>query len=78
MPRHDRAYGATVPTKRSGGGTSRRTRKRGKNTYFAKQFLRRPTDGSPNQPANATAEAAKPQGAQGRQQGAPQAKGLGQ
>lgn len=78
MPRHDRAYGATVPTKRSGGGTSRRTRKRGKNTYYAKRFMRRPADGATNEQATAAAEAAEPQGAQGRQQGTTQAQGVGQ
>lgn len=66
MPRHDRAYGATVPTKRSGAGNSRRTRKRGKNTYAEKQN-RRPADGSTEQQAatakaDATAKAQAPQG----------------
>jgi hypothetical protein len=48
MPRHDRAYGATLPTKRNRGGSGRRTRKRGKNTYAAKQN-RKPTDDAPAQ-----------------------------
>jgi hypothetical protein len=69
MPRHDRAHGASVPTKRSGGGSSRRTRSRGKNTYRAKQN-RRPADGATKQQATTAEapEAAEAQASQGRQQ----------
>jgi hypothetical protein len=35
MPRHDRAYGHHH-SKRAGGGSLRRTKKRGKNTYATK------------------------------------------
>lgn len=69
MPRRDRAYGATVPTKRSGGGNGRRTRSRGKNTYRAKQN-RRPADGATEQQAATaeTPEAAEAKAPQGRKQ----------
>lgn len=64
MPRHDRAHGITVPTKRSGGGGSRRTRSP-KNTYRAKQN-RRSADG-PTETQTAKANpAAEAQAAQGR------------
>ena len=66
-PRHDRAYGISVPTKRSGGGSGRRTRKRGKNTYAAKQNRKPSDDTEKERPA--TPQAAEPQGAQRRQQG---------
>jgi len=74
MPRHDRAYGASIPTKRSGAGNSRRTRKRGKNTYATKQN-RRPADGTEQAPGNTEAATAttKSEGAQRRIQGRPQA-----
>ncbi len=55
MPRHDRAYGATIQ-KRQSGGSTRRTRRRGKNTYSAKQRGGR-RHGTQEQPEAHTAEA---------------------
>lgn len=70
MPRHDRAYGASVPTKRSGGGSSRRGHS-SKNTYRTKQHIRRTVDelaGKAASPAAQASQAAEAQTAQGRQQ----------
>lgn len=69
MPRHDRAYGATVPTKKSGGGSSRRGHT-SKNTYRTKQHIRRTVDelagkaASNAAQATTTTEAEAPQGRQ--------------
>jgi hypothetical protein len=50
MPRHDRAHG-TVVEKRQSGGSSRRTRKRGKNTYAPKMGRNDGNTPKPNKPA---------------------------
>lgn len=70
MPRHDRAYGATVPTKKSGGGSSRRGHS-SKNTYRTKQHIRRTVDelaGKAPSQATQTDAAAEAEAPQGRQQ----------
>lgn len=70
MSRHDRAYGATVPTKKSGGGSSRRGH-RSKNTYGPKQNIRRTVDELSGKAASHAAQAAataKAEAPQGRQQ----------
>lgn len=70
MPRHDRAYGATLRTKKSGGGNSRRSQS-SKGTYRTKQHIRRTVDelsGKAAIDAAQTTEAAEAEAAQGRQQ----------
>lgn len=71
MPsRKDRAFGATVPTKRSGGGSSRRGH-RSKNTYSPKQHIRRTVDELSGKAASYAAQATPPaeaEATQGRQQ----------
>lgn len=70
MPRHDRAYGATVPTKKSGGGSARRGHS-SKNTYRTKQHIRRTVDELAGKAASPAAQASPPaeaEAAQRRQQ----------